>query len=114
MVALFQRAAFCRTRRALSCWPFTISQRGDSSMKLYKEEGRRDKNLASKKLLHELAVIMNEGVQVTNFVKARAPNLRLFRDMCSGLIPNTSTCYIIRRSGGIHGERSWNELWPEN
>ena len=40
-------------------------------------------NLASKKLSHEFQKVMQEVIQVVNFIKSRALNSRLFAQMCS-------------------------------
>ena len=40
-------------------------------------------NIASKKLSHEFQKVMQEVIQVVNFIKSRALNSRLFAHMCS-------------------------------
>ena len=41
-------------------------------------------NLASRKLSHKLKKVMQEVIQVVNFIKAKALNSQLFAKMCSG------------------------------
>ena len=63
----------------------------------------RRENLASRKLAHELRKVLQEIIQVVNFIKARPLNSPLFAKMCS----NVGSEHIHQL---YHSEISWLSL----